>query len=205
MDLRGRELADEARERIQRSRALVERLERRAKYLLFRTDRGTLIGHLGMSGSLRVCRAGDPPRKHDHVDIVLDNGAIIARANAGNGGNIGIRAGALIPGLYGTIDASSRAGLDGQVVIDSPNQHLTSITVLDEPSLDITALIADPCALTLEDERSSLTVDGQGGLPPMPDDYQPAPAWNGSSASPSAFVPAQINPQIAAACGPMMP
>lgn len=30
--------------------------------------------HLGMSGSLRVCRAHDEPRKHDHVDIVLDNG-----------------------------------------------------------------------------------------------------------------------------------
>ena len=27
-----------------------------------------------MSGSLRICDAGDAPRKHDHVDIVLDSG-----------------------------------------------------------------------------------------------------------------------------------
>ena len=52
---------------------------RRAKYLLVEIDgaHGGLLIHLGMSGSLRVCRADDPPRKHDHVDIVLDNGACI--------------------------------------------------------------------------------------------------------------------------------
>lgn len=46
---------------------------RRAKYLLIDLDRGGLLIHLGMSGSLRVCAAGDSPRKHDHFDIVLDN------------------------------------------------------------------------------------------------------------------------------------
>jgi formamidopyrimidine-DNA glycosylase len=30
-----------------------------------------------MSGSLRICETGDAPRKHDHVDIVLDNGKCI--------------------------------------------------------------------------------------------------------------------------------
>ena len=54
--------------------ALVERLERRAKYLLFRTDRGTLIGHLGMSGSMRVVSGNLPPGPHDHVDLHLDSG-----------------------------------------------------------------------------------------------------------------------------------
>jgi formamidopyrimidine-DNA glycosylase len=47
---------------------------RRAKYLLIELERGGLLVHLGMSGSLRVCDAGDAPRKHDHVDIVLDSG-----------------------------------------------------------------------------------------------------------------------------------
>lgn len=45
------------------------RIERRAKYLLFGFTHGTLIGHLGMSGSMRVCAARDPLRKHDHVRI----------------------------------------------------------------------------------------------------------------------------------------
>jgi formamidopyrimidine-DNA glycosylase len=52
----------------------VQRVDRRAKYLLVSVDTGTLIIHLGMSGSLRVLAAEAPPRPHDHWDIVLDNG-----------------------------------------------------------------------------------------------------------------------------------
>ena len=47
-------------------------VERRAKYLLFRFDVGTLIVHLGMSGSLRVVAPGTALKKHDHVEIVFD-------------------------------------------------------------------------------------------------------------------------------------
>ncbi|HWP94888.1 MAG TPA: bifunctional DNA-formamidopyrimidine glycosylase/DNA-(apurinic or apyrimidinic site) lyase [Gammaproteobacteria bacterium] len=62
--------------------ALVEQLPghritgtaRRAKYLLLYTGAGTVIAHLGMSGSLRLLSADTPSRKHDHVDIVLDDG-----------------------------------------------------------------------------------------------------------------------------------
>lgn len=46
-------------------------LERRAKYLLLRFTHGHLIGHLGMSGSLRVCTATDAWRKHDHLALLL--------------------------------------------------------------------------------------------------------------------------------------
>ena len=49
-------------------------VERRAKYLLFQTEVGTLIVHLGMSGSLRVISDNSPPQKHDHIDIVLGGG-----------------------------------------------------------------------------------------------------------------------------------
>lgn len=52
----------------------VESVDRRAKYLLFRTAAGTLLVHLGMSGSLRVMDTADPPLRHDHFDIVFDNG-----------------------------------------------------------------------------------------------------------------------------------
>jgi len=57
--------------------ATIEDIQRRGKYLLFRTDAGTLITHLGMSGSLRVVTAADPPAKHDHVDILLGSGKIL--------------------------------------------------------------------------------------------------------------------------------
>lgn len=52
----------------------VRGLRRRAKYLIFDLDRGALILHLGMSGSLRLLPAATPPLAHDHVDLLLDNG-----------------------------------------------------------------------------------------------------------------------------------
>jgi formamidopyrimidine-DNA glycosylase len=52
----------------------IRRAGRRAKYLLLETDAGTLILHLGMSGSLRVLPVATPRIAHDHVDIELDSG-----------------------------------------------------------------------------------------------------------------------------------
>lgn len=49
-------------------------VQRRAKYLFIQAESGTLIVHLGMSGSLRMVPAGTPANKHDHVDIALDSG-----------------------------------------------------------------------------------------------------------------------------------
>jgi len=54
-------------------RAVVD-LRRRGKYLLLGLDDGTLLLHLGMSGSLRVLPADVAPGPHDHVDLILDNG-----------------------------------------------------------------------------------------------------------------------------------
>ncbi|MBK7251303.1 MAG: bifunctional DNA-formamidopyrimidine glycosylase/DNA-(apurinic or apyrimidinic site) lyase [Gammaproteobacteria bacterium] len=53
----------------------VLRTARRAKYLLLELERGTLLLHLGMSGSLRMLPAGVPPRRHDHLELQLDSGA----------------------------------------------------------------------------------------------------------------------------------
>lgn len=55
----------------------VERVGRRAKYLLLDTGNGSIIIHLGMSGSLRILNQNVPPNQHDHVDIVFDNGSFL--------------------------------------------------------------------------------------------------------------------------------
>ena len=52
----------------------IDRVERRGKYLLLGTAKGTAIVHLGMSGSLRVVPSDKPAEKHDHVDIVIAGG-----------------------------------------------------------------------------------------------------------------------------------
>lgn len=55
----------------------VNKVRRRAKYLLLDTAVGTCIIHLGMSGSLRIVGAGVLPEKHDHVDIGFKNGKVL--------------------------------------------------------------------------------------------------------------------------------
>lgn len=46
-------------------------IDRRAKYLLLNFESGTLLIHLGMSGSLRICPLQSPVEKHDHVDFAF--------------------------------------------------------------------------------------------------------------------------------------
>ncbi len=57
--------------------AQIQALRRRAKYLLLDTDRGTALIHLGMSGSLRLIFGEEAPKKHEHFDIVIENGPIL--------------------------------------------------------------------------------------------------------------------------------
>ena len=52
----------------------IDSARRRGKYLLLETGKGTLILHLGMSGSLRVLDPEFEWRKHDHFALRLDSG-----------------------------------------------------------------------------------------------------------------------------------
>lgn len=47
-------------------------VSRRGKYLLLHVKSGTVIIHLGMSGSLRLVTDDSLPDKHDHVDLILE-------------------------------------------------------------------------------------------------------------------------------------
>jgi formamidopyrimidine-DNA glycosylase len=49
----------------------IEAVRRRAKYLLLDVGAGSVLIHLGMSGSLRVLPSNTPAGKHDHVDILF--------------------------------------------------------------------------------------------------------------------------------------
>lgn len=51
----------------------INEIKRRAKYLLLFTSKGTVIIHLGMSGSLRIVSPETPYDKHDHVEFCFAN------------------------------------------------------------------------------------------------------------------------------------
>ncbi len=52
----------------------IDSVTRRGKYLVLGTRAGSVIMHLGMSGSLRIVPQAIAPEKHDHVDLLLANG-----------------------------------------------------------------------------------------------------------------------------------
>ncbi|NNE37485.1 MAG: bifunctional DNA-formamidopyrimidine glycosylase/DNA-(apurinic or apyrimidinic site) lyase [Gammaproteobacteria bacterium] len=55
----------------------IQRVTRRGKYIILTADCGSLIVHLGMSGSLRLVSQSCAPEKHDHYDIVLETGKVL--------------------------------------------------------------------------------------------------------------------------------
>ena len=68
-------ITQDLEQRLQGAQVLATR--RRAKYLLIDFEDGSLLVHLGMSGSLRLASKSEEPRKHDHVDIALDSGLLL--------------------------------------------------------------------------------------------------------------------------------
>ncbi len=50
-------------------RRTLKTITRRGKYLLFQFGHGSVLLHLGMSGSLRIVRSGQTIGKHDHLDF----------------------------------------------------------------------------------------------------------------------------------------
>lgn len=55
----------------------VLQVDRRAKYLLLRFEVGTLLLHLGMSGTIRVIDKNIIAAKHDHFELVFNNNTVL--------------------------------------------------------------------------------------------------------------------------------
>jgi formamidopyrimidine-DNA glycosylase len=56
---------------------VITSIRRRAKYLLLDTSKGSIVLHLCMSGKLCVVDCNTEVKKHDHLDIVLQNGVCL--------------------------------------------------------------------------------------------------------------------------------
>lgn len=59
------------------SGSTVVSLHRRAKWLIWRFDHGSLLWHLGMSGSFRAWVEPPAPGRHDHIDLTIQRGHTI--------------------------------------------------------------------------------------------------------------------------------
>jgi formamidopyrimidine-DNA glycosylase len=110
----------------------IHRAGRRAKYLLIETDAGTLILHLGMSGSLRVLPIATPRIAHDHVDIELDSGQTLRFNDPRRFGSLLFTS--TDPGLHPLLKSLApeplEAGFDGEYLFKATRRRSIAIKLL---------------------------------------------------------------------------
>ena len=111
--------------------------------------------------------------------MVLDQSQIIAQADEGYGGNIHLITKNFLKTPDSLVSASSRLGLDGQVLIDSPDETISNnLLVLPSGFIDVSDLLPQPCeAMTLTEylNQSSFRVDRLAGSSSLsPFDLKPS-------------------------------
>ena len=118
--------------------------------------------------------------------IVLDQSQIVAQADAGQGGNIRLVANNFLKTPDSLISASSRLGLAGEIVINSPDDSVGgNLLVLPTGFIDVSSLLPRPCeAMTLQEylQRSGFRVNRLAGSSLLsPFDLKPSPPLTSTS------------------------
>jgi hypothetical protein len=130
-------------------------------YLSYSRITTSVLGGNGTGGNITI----DPPF------VILDHSEILAQAFGGNGGNITIIAAELIETDDSLISASSKFGLSGTILVETPGTDVTgSIDELSGKFGEAPKITGAACATAAAAENdSSLTLGSTGGLPPTGD------------------------------------
>lgn len=132
--------------------------------------------------------------------VLQNNSQILAQAFQGNGGNISITAGVLIVDPTSVIDASSQAGLNGQVSLQAPIQSLAGVVVpLPQSFVQNANLYGQRCAAQKGGQFSSFVQGVRDGVPPQPGDFLSSPLPSGLSGASMSQSPDVARPPLAIA------
>ena len=108
--------------------------------------------------------------------VVLQNSQILARAVQGPGGNISITTDIFLPDNESVVSASSQAGVNGTVSVQSPiSQAGGKIVSLSKSALEATPLLSLRCAAFEGGAYSSFVVAGREALPTEPGGWLASP------------------------------
>lgn len=115
---------------------------------------------------------------------ILNKSDVIAEAYEGKGGNIHIATDHFIQSSESVVSASSKLGIDGTILIESPNTDLsTDLTVLPSNFLDTARWLASRCEERAGEDLSHFIVNARDGIPTSPDDWLPSPPLSFNSIS----------------------
>ena len=109
----------------------------------------------------------------------MNHGNITAQADAGHGGNIHIVAQQFLKTPDSLISASSKLGIDGEIIIESLDETFSdNLFNLATDFIDVSRLLPQPCGKrSFENEvnRSKFILNSLAGSALSPHDFQPSP------------------------------
>jgi filamentous hemagglutinin family protein len=103
---------------------------------------------------------------------VLDNSSIVAQADKGYGGNIRIVAEHFLKSYESLISASSRLGIDGEVIIPFSDKTINGNLLTLSSNFEDNSHQLIPCQGGLDAKRSRFKVNFIEGVPDSPEDFQ---------------------------------
>jgi filamentous hemagglutinin family protein len=103
---------------------------------------------------------------------VLDNSSIVAQADKGYGGNIRIVAEHFLKSYESLISASSRLGIDGEVIIPFSDKTINGNLLTLSSNFEDNSHQLIPCQGSLDAKRSRFKVNLIEGVPDSPEDFQ---------------------------------
>ena len=139
-------------------------------------DRGNITinsSNLWLQTNSEITTAGSANGGNITIDtdtlLVLDRSRIDANAVTDKGGNIDITTTVYIRSFDSSITAFSEFGIDGEVIIQTPEiDPIGSLLTVDTNLVDAASLIARGC--NVEGDKSRFAYTGTGGVPPSPSD-----------------------------------
>ncbi len=116
--------------------------------------------------------------------VILQNSAILAQANRGNGGDILITTPVFVADQSSRVDASTPFGLNGRVTIQSPTSNLSgTVGQLVSKTSPPQVLLQNRCVALAGGEQSTFLLSGRDAVPAEPGGWLSSPVpmehWTG--------------------------
>ena len=115
---------------------------------------------------------------HSDISLLMNHSKIQAMASQGNGGNIRFITNGYIQSTDSILDASSSAGIDGDIFIDSPEKNISNDLLLQSPdTLPTDQWLSNACDKRNAENISHFYLSYRDGMLAPFDDIRPAPLF----------------------------